>query len=113
MPLTTLFRRYPHDLISTAHDRDQFLREDEGEDGSLNAAFKGLSRKQKADLIQVTSRIALPTASHIICLSSLFVSCSCGAIFREARWFAVCGIGCSIPMNDQPRTTYQKWMLGC
>ncbi|CAM9724661.1 unnamed protein product, partial [Scytosiphon promiscuus] len=32
--------------------RDQFLREDEGEDGSLNAGFKGLSRKQKAELLQ-------------------------------------------------------------
>lgn len=33
--------------------RDEFLREDEGEDGSLNAAFKGVSRKEKAELLKV------------------------------------------------------------
>lgn len=33
--------------------RDEFLREGEGEDGCLNTAFKGLSRKQKAELMKV------------------------------------------------------------
>ncbi|CAN0025881.1 unnamed protein product [Pylaiella littoralis] len=32
--------------------RDEFLREGEGEDGCLNTAFKGLSRKQKAELMK-------------------------------------------------------------
>ncbi|CAM9644672.1 unnamed protein product [Ectocarpus fasciculatus] len=32
--------------------RNEFLREDEGEGGSTNALFKGLSRKQKAELHQ-------------------------------------------------------------
>lgn len=40
-------------MVLRVSDRDEFLREDEGEDGSLNATFKGLSRKQKAELLKV------------------------------------------------------------
>lgn len=55
--------------------RNEFLREDEGEGSSTNNLFKGLSRKQKAELHQVmVSSATLPTSALIRQIQLCFCS---------------------------------------